>query len=985
MNKKNINNIYLYIIFILILFVSIGFAFLSRNLNINGSTIIRKTTWDIYFDNLVDDSDNLELNVPATISDDKKSIDFEVTLKEPGDEYYFYVDIVNSGTIRAMLDNFEVTGLNDSQKKYIDWKVTYNDGVELSRFDLLDAESEETIKVTVRYIEDVNAIDLPSQDEIIQLTYTSTYIQTDERAKERVHLGDDQAPKVKFIKTSDSIGNIDWYKNIVITAKVIDSSKLSSTKYCLVKSGECSPNINFELGENNEYKFEFENSNDAKNICIEAIDSNNNRTLKCTSDAYTEDLEEPVISSLSVMQVDNSLTVDVSAVDNLTGIEEYYYSKDGGVTYITSKNSNYTFSSLEAGKYNIVVYVKDNAGNISEVKNYEKEINLSTIKLDYNYNILKEIDHNVNPIRATGTYENGIMTVTATDNDGYVFSKLGADLEVSKDYYIKSDISSVWGTNNVVNSQEIFVMNLNLINLEQVGIYNSFQEFRVKSTATHILRFDVNTAGQTESFSNIFLGEYINKYKQLGNKIGNLPEPTRDYYTFLGWYSDEALTQKVTEDTIVTEDMRLYAKWRKNKVSLKYNTNGGTFSTKNEHLTSDGEFVYYDGGFDFWKQDFDKSLGNDGLANWNNGAFINIQKTHYQAKSTEEWNTKDDGSGQSFDQTVSYTYGDICDARRSDCEAILYVNWELKEYTVELVNNLFNADTINSNIADSGLTVTYSRSDQSITLNGTITSMNSSFTLTDIGFLKYTKVPGKFVLKSEKVSGTCTGVTSDNDFFLVNEFLTSENTFPATGRVAKDFHFLDNDGNYLEEYTFNTTATDINKIQWWLLKRGSDAITFNNYKIKIYVYEKNVSKVKALSSIDLPNGRTRLNYTNKRWYTEDNPSDKSIITSYQVKKNTKLYAVWEYGYYFDVNGSINGTQLPNTKDNNVLMGTFDIYVNGNLIGASYSDYYQAVPPNATVEVKNIKTRNDYTYVGEESYKVIMDAQYQKSITLPFTK
>ena len=50
------------------------------------------------------------------------------------------------------------------------------------------------------------------------------------------------------------------------------------------------------------------------------------------------------------------------------------------------------------------------------------------------------------------------------------------------------------------------------------------------------------------------------KVKQ--RKIGNIEEPTRIGYTFEDWFSDSTLTNRVTENTIVTNELtNLYAKW----------------------------------------------------------------------------------------------------------------------------------------------------------------------------------------------------------------------------------------------------------------------------------------------------------------------------------------------------------------------------------------------------------------------------------------
>lgn len=54
-----------------------------------------------------------------------------------------------------------------------------------------------------------------------------------------------------------------------------------------------------------------------------------------------------------------------------------------------------------------------------------------------------------------------------------------------------------------------------------------------------------------------------------GNKYGELPTPTRDYYTFDGWYTEQSGGQKVTANSTFdkTKDIVLYAHWTLNPVS----------------------------------------------------------------------------------------------------------------------------------------------------------------------------------------------------------------------------------------------------------------------------------------------------------------------------------------------------------------------------------------------------------------------------------
>lgn len=55
----------------------------------------------------------------------------------------------------------------------------------------------------------------------------------------------------------------------------------------------------------------------------------------------------------------------------------------------------------------------------------------------------------------------------------------------------------------------------------------------------------------------------------LNTEIGELPVPSRDYYTFDGWYTDADGGDKVTAETVMTSptDFTLYAHWIENDVS----------------------------------------------------------------------------------------------------------------------------------------------------------------------------------------------------------------------------------------------------------------------------------------------------------------------------------------------------------------------------------------------------------------------------------
>ena len=257
-------------IIILILFISIGYAVLSTNLSITGLSKFKKNTWSVHFENITDKSLNTTENyLSAVLSEDRKSIEFELSLENPGESYAFFTDIVNEGTLDAMLDSVEVEGIPDELKNAIGIQVSYLDGVELTQYDLLRKNTRETIKVEALFKDssEIEIRDLPTMDYDLTLTLTINYLQADENAQVR------------------------------------------------------------------------ENG--------------------------VEDEELPIITKLNTTVDANTILAKIDSYDNYSGITKYYFSKDGGTTFVESTSPNYTFTSLDDGDYEIVAYVEDVTGNKS--------------------------------------------------------------------------------------------------------------------------------------------------------------------------------------------------------------------------------------------------------------------------------------------------------------------------------------------------------------------------------------------------------------------------------------------------------------------------------------------------------------------------------------------------------------------------------------------------------------------------------------------
>ena len=84
---------------------------------------------------------------------------------------------------------------------------------------------------------------------------------------------------------------------------------------------------------------------------------------------------------------------------------------------------------------------------------------------------------------------------------------------------------------------------------------------------TYHLNGGTNSAGNPSTYS-------------MGDSF-SLQNPTRDYYTFDGWYTENTFSHKVTELKNTSSNVNLYAKWTPTQYTITYNLNGGTNSGSN--------------------------------------------------------------------------------------------------------------------------------------------------------------------------------------------------------------------------------------------------------------------------------------------------------------------------------------------------------------------------------------------------------------------
>ncbi len=219
--------------------------------------------------------------------------------------------------------------------------------------------------------------------------------------------------------------------------------------------------------------------------------------------------------------IDTSIKVekyyDEDAINLLASLTEVKFENDGTYTAKEGEilNIQPKFEGVEDGKIK-VYWQQSSDGNVAYV--------------DYSNDII--------------TQQPGEVTLT------------GIVVPVSETIDFTSGSAKVVDWENVIPSDKIKTVTANVV-VESEPL-----------TAKYTVTFCANngTANKSVSVGN-------------GGTVASLPEPTRDGYTFGGWYSDKALTKPFTSQTNVSSSIAVYAKWIEDDTSS--GNNGGSPSGGN--------------------------------------------------------------------------------------------------------------------------------------------------------------------------------------------------------------------------------------------------------------------------------------------------------------------------------------------------------------------------------------------------------------------
>lgn len=165
-------------------------------------------------------------------------------------------------------------------------------------------------------------------------------------------------------------------------------------------------------------------------------------------------------------------------------------------------------------------------------------------------------------ISATANYVDDSVLVT------YVFSGIKADSVTER---IRKGSLPTYDIYTVAAEQGMAVKSVT----PELGAVNSTTTYYVECGEivgeSYTLYFEENGGNPVEDITRVG-----------GSLIGTLPEPTREGYSFAGWYTDAALTTEFTAKLMPKADTTVYAKWTANEYTVNFNVNGGNSWTGDE-------------------------------------------------------------------------------------------------------------------------------------------------------------------------------------------------------------------------------------------------------------------------------------------------------------------------------------------------------------------------------------------------------------------
>lgn len=129
----------------ILIIVFIAFLLLSWFIyKVNHEKIDTTYIWNVKFDNL-----NIKDGSKGSVTYTNESLVVDVILKEFDEFMEFSIDVINYGSIDAILDSYELDVNN--MREILKYSVTYLDGKEVKEGDIIGSNDKKTLVVKIFY------------------------------------------------------------------------------------------------------------------------------------------------------------------------------------------------------------------------------------------------------------------------------------------------------------------------------------------------------------------------------------------------------------------------------------------------------------------------------------------------------------------------------------------------------------------------------------------------------------------------------------------------------------------------------------------------------------------------------------------------------------------------------------------------------------------------------------------------------------------
>ena len=160
-------------------------------------------------------------------------------------------------------------------------------------------------------------------------------------------------------------GNV---SSTILVSKGSDDLNSSTLRYIYSLSNNVSPSVEFSSGNS----YSLTSATGKYYLIAQACDVNGKCTKKVSSPFYVDNTKPT--GSVLLSQYKSSITANVNATDEGSGIKNYGYSITTASScptsgYTTSTNTQYTFNATASGTYRVCVKITDKAGNANTISN----------------------------------------------------------------------------------------------------------------------------------------------------------------------------------------------------------------------------------------------------------------------------------------------------------------------------------------------------------------------------------------------------------------------------------------------------------------------------------------------------------------------------------------------------------------------------------------------------------------------------------------